>query len=746
MSKKIINVVYKVDDKELRDTKTTIQGVEKETKDAEKEMLKLDKAVKQTGNDGKKSFGEFGTVLKAIGWAALGAQVFSLGKKIFELGVKQEQVNIAFTTFLGSATKAKKLLAELNNYAIITPFTVDQINGAAKALLAFGVRGNEIMPILKMLGDVSSGTGKDLTELAIIFGQIKSTGRLMGQDLLQLINAGFNPLQVISEQTGKSMRTLKEDMEKGAISFQMVSEAFKSATSEGGLFYEMTIKQGQSIGGLMSTIGGNIDEGLKNIYTATSGPIKEFIDQLVKLSEAWIDFTETKEQIFDKEAQKNIEVYTKELDKAIELIEKKAPGAVDTFNKALGETIKEANLWRESVAMIEKALESSANMEEAGFWKKEDGIKAYFEKRNQLITQLEVEKATVALLSAVTKEYIKDANKAVNATAQVVEKAKDIKKGLTYDDIFTQELLKNNEKFLKEQEELEKKGAETQKKIDEDYAESYEFKLQERLDADEAYRDQTIQAMEDNAEKQKAIDKAIEDNKEAARQRSIQLGIQAGAMALEALFTQNEIETGAIQEKYEKQMELTGNNERAKADVEKRREKELANVERKNKEIQKKNALVRIGIDTAVAIGKTFAQFGWPAGIVPAALMAGIGAIQAAAVRKFKKGEVNIKGPGTGTSDSIPAMISKGESVINADATSRSKNLLHAINDRKLDDKVLMKISHGGKQSKDFDDSRIVAAINKKESDYMQQGYTLMKATEQGKNFKRIIRAKVQGY
>ena len=76
-----------------------------------------------------------------------------------------------------------------------------------------------------------------LSSLTLAFSQVQSTGRLMGQDLLQMIGQGFNPLQIISEKTGRSMADLKKDMENGAISADMVTEAFKIATSEGGRFF-----------------------------------------------------------------------------------------------------------------------------------------------------------------------------------------------------------------------------------------------------------------------------------------------------------------------------------------------------------------------------------------------------------------------------------------------------------------------------------------------------------------------------
>jgi hypothetical protein len=115
--------------------------------------------------------------------------------------------------------------------------------------------------------------------------------------------------------------------------------------------------------------------------------------------------------------------------------------------------------------------------------------------------------------------------------------------------------------------------------------------------------------------------------------------------------------------------------------------------------------------------------------------------------RAFAKGEVGIDGPGTGTSDSIPAWLSKGESVINAQATAESRNLLEAINERKINDNILRTLAgDGGRQATNFDDSRIVKAIQESKVDLAVQGYSLMRSESQGSNFKRYIRSKVQGY
>ena len=57
---------------------------------------------------------------------------------------------------------------------------------------------------------------------------------------------------------------------------------------------------------------------------------------------------------------------------------------------------------------------------------------------------------------------------------------------------------------------------------------------------------------------------------------------------------------------------------------------------------------------------------------------------------KFKDGVIDLRGPGTETSDSIPAYLSKGESVIKAKSTRMFKDELYAINSNPLDYKNLI--------------------------------------------------------
>lgn len=173
---------------------------------------------------------------------------------IAKLGMEAEQTKVSFDVLLGSQQKSADLLKQLTVYSNKTPYGKQDIQDASKVMLQFGISAEDIMPNMRMLGDIAMGNADKMQSLTLAFSQVSSAGKLQGEDLLQMINAGFNPLKEISRTTGESMASLREKMEKGAISAEMVSGAFKTATSEGGLFYGMSDKMSKTIGGQLSTV------------------------------------------------------------------------------------------------------------------------------------------------------------------------------------------------------------------------------------------------------------------------------------------------------------------------------------------------------------------------------------------------------------------------------------------------------------------------------------------------------------
>ena len=206
---------------------------------------------------------------KWMGGLALGAGVLMIGRAAIKTAMDVQSLNAQFAVMTGSQERGAALMAEISKYAAETPYEKLGLSSAAKTLLNFNVTADNIIPTLRMLGDVAGPSQEKLASLALVYGQVQSTGKLMGQDLLQLINVGFNPLTVISKKSGKSVAELKQIMEQGGISAQMVTDAFKIATSEGGIYFNnLKVQAKQTLGGLMSTVKDNVMTGLAESVAA----------------------------------------------------------------------------------------------------------------------------------------------------------------------------------------------------------------------------------------------------------------------------------------------------------------------------------------------------------------------------------------------------------------------------------------------------------------------------------------------
>lgn len=295
-----------------------IKGFEAGIKKAESQMSGFDKAVSGAGK-------KIGDVFESIGKAAIGyAKVLGVagaGATVFAIktAADLQSLSASFETLTGSAEKGRKVFMDLKKMGATTPFEVTDLAKATQTMLAFGIQVDKTQDYLKMLGDVSMGNRDKLSGLALAFSQVQSTGRLMGQDLLQMINQGFNPLLVLAQknigarmgldfqktqealannkittgQVNEEMIKLKKAMENGGVSAADVAEAFKLATSEGGLFYEGMKRGSETLSGRFSTLMDNVKImssgilGLKDDGTVLEGSLLSLVEKGVNyLNEA----------------------------------------------------------------------------------------------------------------------------------------------------------------------------------------------------------------------------------------------------------------------------------------------------------------------------------------------------------------------------------------------------------------------------------------------------------------------------
>ena len=197
---------------------------------------------------------------------------------ISSIGAQAEQTSVAFKTLVGNETAAAKMLGDIYNFAAKTPFEPLDLENNAKMMLGFGVSAQKVVPYLKQLGDIAMGDKEKLGGLSLVFGQVASAGKMQGQDLMQFINAGFNPLKELQKMTGKTYAELQDMMSKGQIGFDAVAAAIAHATSEGGAFNGMSDKLSQTVSGKFSTMMGNIRQAAISMFDSIKPVVLGLMD------------------------------------------------------------------------------------------------------------------------------------------------------------------------------------------------------------------------------------------------------------------------------------------------------------------------------------------------------------------------------------------------------------------------------------------------------------------------------------
>ena len=239
-------------------------------------------STKELGEETEKTAGKMGGSLKTLTKYAAGfftlqaAQAFA--RKVFDVRSEIQSLHTSFETLLGDKGQADQLFNSIREFATSTPMQLNDLASAAQTMIGFNIPLEQVMGNLKAIGDVSGGDAQKFQSLTLAFSQMSATGKLMGQDLLQMINAGFNPLAVMAEKTGKSMSKLKEEMSAGSITADMVRQTFIDATSEGGKFHNALEEQSKTLRGAYSNLQGAVDDALNAIGEKTEGVMAGAID------------------------------------------------------------------------------------------------------------------------------------------------------------------------------------------------------------------------------------------------------------------------------------------------------------------------------------------------------------------------------------------------------------------------------------------------------------------------------------
>lgn len=234
---------------------------------------KVDDGIKKITGDANKGAA---TIEKSFqrAFLAIGAAITASAGIGINFNRQMETYQTSFEVMTGSYEKAADLVEELKTRAAATPFDLTDLADTTQLLMNYGFTTENVISSMEMLGDIAQGDSEKLSRIALAYGQMTSAGKVTLQDVKQMIEAGFNPLQEIVETTGESMGSLYERISKGTISVDEITAAMKRSTSEGGKYFQSMDKQSQTLTGRWNT--------LKDTFAEATGTLTKGISDWLR--------------------------------------------------------------------------------------------------------------------------------------------------------------------------------------------------------------------------------------------------------------------------------------------------------------------------------------------------------------------------------------------------------------------------------------------------------------------------------
>lgn len=725
-----------------------------------KSAFELPKAIKETGAASQSLAGKFGqlyTAAKLVFTAGIIKEVVTAGLEMARLSGNVDGVSKAFNrTFPGAQAMLEKL--RKSTHGTLTDFELMQRALKAQNL---GVPIENLGKLLEFAATRAQQTGDSVDYL--VGSIIDGLGR---KSILKLDNLGV------------SASRLKEAM--GGISTQaatvaQVTEAFTKVAGE----------ELQKMGGYAETSATKVDKltvawtqlGIEVAKKPQTNGIIDFLTdaitglgQFLKGSEAVRneqikllgsqDAARVLESKSFKELgenqQKKIDFIQQEMNSRVQLIGR--------YNDTIAAQTKERRVLNERIltevdfgGVMRKRVEVLTNSMKA-------------EEANKLVlaSTILVLKDYLEEYEAVTDEQEKSLGLIESLQMKIEALGDDIQKAMTVEDIERLNIkLVGLETQLKELQELGKtpininaslvfdiKQGVGKKKAIKDLISSEELN-QDTIELGKELGDKLGEGIEKSEGLSTALERAFFNAKEDLINGAIDITANS-LMAIQQLELESyDNRLANIRDFYDQQQILAGDNQRAKDRLALEEERKTSALRKRAAEKEKQARIFGILIDTAASIAKTAAQLGFPAAIPFIALAAANGAAQLsiasrAQPRGFKDGVLNLNGPGTGTSDSIPSRLSKGESVMTAKEWQTSKNVLKEVRAKTLDDDVLrdLKVGRDGVKYVGMDDKRLLSKLDEVKNsfpDIEERAGILYRTKKKNENYRMWVRKSTMG-
>ena len=248
--------------------------------------------IKDLGNEAKRSSGKVDALGGAVRKLFAAVATIETAKFIFVKTAELQTQTRSLEVLTGSATNARDIIKELQDFGAVTPFTSSELIETAKRLKAFGIDTENLVDTTKRLGDVAGATGADLSGIATAFGQINAKGKLQTEELLQLQERGVDIATVLKKEYNLTGEEFSKALEKGQISADAANFALKKLTDTGGKYADGAIAQSDTLAGKFSTLIDNVGRFAQAIGQILTPALNAILDQVNVLIGAFNDLFE----------------------------------------------------------------------------------------------------------------------------------------------------------------------------------------------------------------------------------------------------------------------------------------------------------------------------------------------------------------------------------------------------------------------------------------------------------------------
>lgn len=395
-------------------------GIKAATKELQNQKAELDNNAKSTGL--------LHNALNKLGTAAKAFIGIYGAKKLWEMLIgsneEMEQYQTSFEVMLGSAEKAKKMIADIQSFAAKTPLTKSQSVEIGTLLMNYGVEDGQLLDTMQKLGDLAGGNAEKMNRIALAYGQMLAKGKVTGEELRQMTEAGVPLQNALAESIGVTGEEFSKMVSKGQVGIKELDKAIEELTTGNGKFAGMMEKQSQTMKGMFSTLQDEVSEFFRQMGEGAFGEVKDALSDLMEQLKEW-EQDGTLERWADKLGT-TVEVLIKLLRGAIEIVfefgdvivavlaGKAVYSAADKLIKKVGE-IKDK--------LSELGVKGAAGKVKAGFGE----IVSSINPAALALSALTVAASAVALkmseLNSINEEYSRSIENIENASRNTIAEA-----------------------------------------------------------------------------------------------------------------------------------------------------------------------------------------------------------------------------------------------------------------------------------------------------------------------------------